>query len=214
MDLEIHRTTLAGRPQKFEVADIFGSFGHKLKSLSSSQAKVVRDIMNCRTSVLGGHINRCDQCSYEEQSYNSCRNRHCPKCQFLTKAKWIEARMEELLPVQYFHVVFTIAQELNPIALCNKKIVYKILFRAMSETLIEVAENRLKAKIGFTAVLHTWGQNLMDHPHVHAIVPGGGLGINANKWISCKKDYLLPLKVLSPVFRGKFLNYQIGRAHV
>jgi hypothetical protein len=115
--------------------------------------------------------------------------------------------MSELLPVQYFHVVFTIPRELNPIALCNKKIVYNILFKAMSETLLEVAGRRFGAQLGFTAVLHTWGQNLMDHPHIHAIVPGGGLSASRDKWISCKRNYLLALKILSPVFRGKFLNY-------
>lgn len=200
--------TKASQPA-IEVSDIFRRFRHLLEPLALNQAKVVSDIMNCRTSVLGGHRLRCDAvtCDHQEFSYNSCRNRHCSKCQFLAQKKWVEARREELLPVQYFHAVFSISHELNPLLWCNKRIGYNILFQAMSETFKEVAERRLKAQIGFTAVLHTWGQTLTDHAHIHAIVPGGGISLDGTKWISAPANYLLPLKVLAKVFRGKFLNY-------
>lgn len=170
--------------------------------------KVANDIMNCRTEVLGGHLLKCDSCHEQHYAFNSCRNKHCPKCQFLTKVKWVEARVEELLPVQYFHVVFTIASELNALYLLNKKVCYNLLFKAMSETLKEVAESRMGAEIGFTAVLHTWGQTILDHPHIHVVVPGGGFSqLDENKWVSCKKDYFLPVQVLSSVFRGKLLSF-------
>ncbi|MGZ3806274.1 MAG: IS91 family transposase [Pseudobdellovibrionaceae bacterium] len=199
-------TQAAGQP-RLEVSDIFRHFQPWLKDLPKSEAKVVSDITNCRTSVLGGHKLACDNCDHQEYSYNSCRNRHCPKCQFLTKSRWVEERNSELLPVEYFHVVFTIPHELNDVIWNNKKIGYSVLFRAMSETLKEVAEKRLKAKIGFTAVLHTWSQTLNRHAHIHAVVPGGGISLDGKKWISCKQGYFLPLKVLSKVFRGKFLEY-------
>lgn len=172
-----------------------------------TEAKVVSDIMNCRTSVLGGHRLKCDSCDHEEYSYNSCRNRHCPKCQFLAQAKWVDARKAELLPTEYFHMVFTVPHELNPVIFANKKIGFDILFKAMSETLKEVAERRLKARIGFTAVLHTWSQTLNEHAHIHAIVPGGGLSLDGQKWISARRGYFLPIKVLSKVFRGKYLSF-------
>lgn len=175
-----------------------------------SWSKVVNDLVACRTSVLGGHKLVCDSCDMEEYAYNSCRNRHCPKCQFLAKERWIEARKDELLPVQYFHVVFTIPHEFVPLIFChdnNKQIGFDILFRAMSETLKEVAKTRLKADIGFTAVLHTWTQTLLKHPHIHAIVPGGGLSFDGQKWIKSRPDFFLPLRVLKEVFRGKFLQY-------
>jgi hypothetical protein len=197
---------LVGRP-KLEVSDIFRHFRPYLKPLGKTEAKAVCDILNCRTSVLGGHRLKCDKCEHEEFAYNSCRNRHCPKCQFLAQVKWVEARKLELLPVGYFHVVFTVPHELNPIIWANKKIAYDILFRAMSETLKEVSERRLKARIGFTAVLHTWSQTLNEHAHIHAIVPGGGIALNGEKWISAPERYLLPCKVLSKVFRGKYLDY-------
>ncbi|MFH1721707.1 MAG: IS91 family transposase [Candidatus Altiarchaeota archaeon] len=192
-----------------EVADIFNQFGHLLGPLPRNQRKVVQDIKNCRTSVLGGHNLKCDQCEYQKNSYNSCRNRHCSKCQFMAQVRWIEKRKEDLLPCQYFHVVFTVPSQLNPLILRNKKDSYNILFKAASETLKEVAENpkRLGADIGFIGVLHSWGQNLLDHPHIHFIVPGGGLNKKKTKWLPCKKNYFLPVQVLSKVFRGKVLNY-------
>jgi hypothetical protein len=159
----------------------------------------------CRTASLGGHIDECEECGHVKISYNSCRNRHCPKCQFLKKEKWVEARGRELLPIEYFHVVFTLPDELNPLALRNREVVYNILFRAASETLTELADTRLGVRIGFIAVLHTWGQNLMDHPHLHCIVSGGG--VSHGKWVSSKRRFLFPVKVMSRLFRGKFLDF-------
>lgn len=205
MDITENRDALVGRP-KLELSDIFRQVRPWLKPLPKTEAKVVSDIINCRTSVLGGHRLKCDSCSHEEFSYNSCRNRHCPKCQYLAQVKWVEARKAELLPTEYFHVVFTLPHELNRIVWANKKIGYDILFQAMSETLKEVGERRLKAKVGFTAVLHTWSQTLNQHAHIHAIVPGGGLSLDGKKWISAKRGYFLPLKILSTVFRGKYLE--------
>ena len=196
------------KPSGLEVADVFRKYSHLLGPMPSSHFKVIRDITNCRTEVLGGHVLECPECNHKEHSYNSCRNRHCPKCQFLTKIKWIEARVEELLPVQYFHVVFTIPHELNPLVLCNKKILYNILFMAASQTLKDVAANpdNLGAEVGFITLLHTWGQNLLEHPHLHVVIPGGGISFDAKKWIHCKKRFLFPVKILSKVFRGKFLE--------
>jgi len=192
-----------------EMADIFNQFGHLLGNLSPEKTKVVQDIKNCRTAVLGGHLEKCDHCEYEKNRYNSCRNRHCPKCQYLAQVKWIEKRTEDLLPCPYFHVVFTVPSELNPLILRNKRLAYDFLFKAASETLREVAARpkNLGADIGAIGVLHTWSQTLLDHPHIHFIVPGGGLNKERTKWIPCKKSYFLPVKILSQVFRGKLLNY-------
>lgn len=188
-----------------EVADILRKFS---KYFSDPQKnKVANNIKGCRTEALGGHKIQCNHCDHVEFSYNSCRDRHCPKCQSLAKEKWIEARHDELLPVQYFHIVFTIPSDLNPIFLTNKKICYDLFFKAMSQTLSEVAESRLKAKIGFTAILHTWGQTLTDHPHIHVVVPGGGLSLDGESWVHAKKDYFLPVQILSKVFRGKLLSF-------
>jgi hypothetical protein len=207
---------LAKRAQGVEVTDVFRRYQHLLGPVHSGSAKIIRDIKDCRTARLGGHVNRCEkeECSHEEISYNSCRNRHCPKCQFLTRAKWVQERIDELLPVEYFHVVFTLPHALNPLILQNKKRLYDLLFKAASQTLKEVSQRNLKAEVGFIAVLHTWGQNLMDHPHLHVIVPGGGLKEKSGerKWIHCKKGYLLPIKILSQVFRGKFLS-QLEKDH-
>lgn len=200
---------LAGRP-KFEVADIFRDYRHLLpQTLFSGAAKVVRDIIDCRTRKLGGHVRTCADCGEEEISYNSCRNRHCPKCQFLARAEWVEARIDELLPVEYFHVVFTLPHELNALILQNKETLYKLLFDASSATIKDVAKTRIKGEPGFIAVLHTWDQKLLDHPHIHMIVPGGGLKVNDegnDEWVSCRRGFLLPLAVLSKVYRGKFLS--------
>jgi len=169
----------------------------------------MRAIERCRTSELGGHVDECDTCGRIRISYNSCRNRHCPKCQFLKKEKWLEQRKQALLPVQYFHVVFTIPAKLNPLALRNKRVFYNILFRSVCETLIELARDpkHLGGKIGFLSVLHTWGQNLMDHLHIHCIVTGGGLSLDGTRWLSCRKGFFIPVKVLSRLFRGKVLHY-------
>ncbi len=176
--------------------------------LSPEQWKVVWAIQNCRTVSLGGHVDECDHCGHTHISYNSCRNRHCPKCQTLTKERWIQAQKANLLQVGYFHVVFTLPEELNSIAYQNPKVVYKLLFKAASETLTELAADHtyLGAQIGLTAVLHTWGQNLMLHPHLHCIVPGGGLTPDG-QWRNSRKKFFLPVKVLSRKFRGKFLYY-------
>ena len=196
-------------PGRLELADILRAHGHQLPSLSAAQAEVMNDLVRCRTAELGGHILKCPQCGHEKPSYNSCRNRHCPKCQSLQKARWLEARMADLLPVHYFHVVFTVPEGLNPLILRNQRTLCNILFRAVSETLREVAANpaHLGAQIGFIAVLHTWGQTLVDHPHLHCVVPGGGLSPDGSRWIPCPKDFFLPVRVLSEVFRGKFLQY-------
>ncbi|MBF0314770.1 MAG: IS91 family transposase [Oligoflexia bacterium] len=193
---------------KIEMAEIFRNHRHLLGKIPKSHHKVIQDIINCRTSVLGGHQLKCNECDYTENSYNSCRNRHCPKCQYLAKMKWVESRLEDLLPCQYFHVVFTLPSLLNRLILQNKSVAYGILFQSASETLKEVAANpkNMGAEIGFIGVLHTWAQNLMDHPHIHFIVPGGGLNKEKNLWIACKNKYLLPIQILSLVFRGKFLK--------
>lgn len=169
----------------------------------------MRAVEVCRTAVLGGHKDSCDSCGHIEISYNSCRNRHCPKCQTLQKEKWIEARSDDLLPIQYFHVVFTIPSELNPVVIMNQKVMYDILVRSVSETLTELSGNpkHLGARIGFMSVLHTWGQNLMDHPHIHCVVTGGGLSLNGDRWVSCRKRFFIPVRVMSALFRGKLLAY-------
>ena len=156
----------------------------------------------CRTAELGGHVDECE-CGHTRISYNSCRNRHCPKCQFLRKEKWIQARQRDLLPIRYFHVVFTIPDLVNPLVVRNQEVLYNILFKAVKETLLELGKRM--GKIGFICILHTWGQNLMDHPHIHCIVTGGGLC--TNRWVSSRKKFFLPEKVMSRLFRGKFLFY-------
>jgi hypothetical protein len=168
----------------------------------------MRAVETCRTAELGGHKEKCADCGHIEISYNSCRNRHCPKCQILRKERWIEDRGRDLLPVQYFHVVFTIPSELNPLFIMNPRVTFNLLFRSVSETLIELADNpkHLGARIGFMAILHTWGQNLMDHPHVHCVVTGGGLSSD-NQWFSCRKGFFIPVRVMSALFRGKFLDH-------
>lgn len=177
--------------------------------MSRQQRRVLRALELCRTAALGGHRDQCDRCGYQRVSYNSCRNRHCPKCQSLAKAKWLEARQAELLPVEYFHVVFTVPEVIASVALQNQKVVYGILFKAASETLLTAASDpkHLGAKIGFLAVLHTWGQNLLHHPHLHCLVPGGGLSPDGRRWVPCRPGFLLPVRVLSRLFRGKFLAY-------
>jgi ribosomal protein L32 len=196
-----------------EVADIFSRYGPSYRDthkLPLNHLRTMHAIEICRTATLGGHVDECEECGHLKISYNSCRNRHCPKCQFLKKEKWIEARGKELLPIEYFHVVFTLPDELNPLALRNREVVYTILFKAASETLTELAKKRLGVQAGFIAVLHTWGQNLMDHPHLHCIVSGGGL--SQGKWISSKRRFLFPVKVMSRLFRGKFLAL-LKKAH-
>jgi hypothetical protein len=196
-----------------EVADILCEYGEAFhrdfgNSLSREQLRTMRAIKICRTAELGGHIDRCDHCGHEVISYNSCRNRHCPKCQSLAKAEWLEAREAELLSADYFHVVFTIPEPLNQIALQNKREVYDLLFKAVAKTLLTIAADpkHLGAKIGFMAVLHTWGQNLLLHPHIHCLIPGGGLSHDEKRWIGCQKKFFLPVRVLSRLFRRLFLE--------
>jgi len=197
-----------------ELADIFRIHGPAYldtygASLSAGQKKALRDIAVCRTAALGGHVEQCDRCGHRTIAYCSCRNRHCPKCQSATRAAWLEQRAAELLPVEYFHVVFTLPQMVAPLALQNQRIVYGMLFRAAAETLLQIAADRkhLGARIGFVAVLHTWGQNLHHHPHLHCVVPGGGIAPDRSRWIACRRQFLLPVKVLSRLFRTKFANY-------
>jgi len=194
-----------------EIQDIFQQYGNLFREehkLPKNIHKAMFAIENCRTSTLGGHLDSCDECGFSRISYNSCCNRNCPKCQTLAKERWIEARKDDLLNVKYFHVVFTIPHTLNPICFQNQKIMYNILFKAVSETLLELGADKkyLGARLGFSSILHTWSQTLLHHPHVHSIVPGGGLS-SCNKWINSKKDFFIPIKVLSRVFRGKFLYY-------
>ena len=177
--------------------------------LPLNQLKAISSIETCRTARLGGHVYECDTCGETKVVYNSCRNRHCPKCQGLAKESWLEDRKKDLLPIKYFHAVFTIPSELNDLSLRNQKSLYSILFRATSETLMEVSKDPkfLGANIGFMSILHTWGQNLMHHPHLHCIVTGGGLSSDGAKWIHSRSKFFVPVKVLSKKFRGKFLAY-------
>jgi Putative transposase/Transposase zinc-binding domain len=197
-----------------ELADIFRIYGPAYldmygASLSAAQRKALSDIAVCRTAALGGHVEQCDRCGHRTIAYCSCRNRHCPKCQSAARAAWLDRRAAELLPVEYFHVVFTLPQMVAPVALQNQRTVYGMLFRAAAETLLQIAADpkHLGASIGFVAVLHTWGQNLHHHPHLHCVVPGGGIAPDRSRWIACRRQFLLPVKVLSRLFRAKFANY-------
>src|SRR5467141_2021294 len=198
---------------KLEVADVFRRYGAAYReqhgaSMSTGQRRVMNAIEVCRTAALGGHLERCDECGHERNAFNSCRDRHCPKCQSLARAQWLEDRKAELLEVPYFHVVFTVPEEIAAIALQNKEAVYSILFRTTAETLKTIAADpkHLGAEIGFFAVLHSWGQNLQFHPHLHCVVPGGGLSPDGQHWISCRPNFFLPVRVLSHLFRRRFLE--------
>ena len=196
-----------------EVADIFRRFGPAYRQahaegLARAQRRVMSAIELCRSAALGGHVERCDQCGHRRISYNSCRNRHCPKCQSLARARWLEERQAELLPTQYFHVVFTLPEPIAAVALQNKKVLYNMLFRTSAEALRVIAADpkHLGAEIGFLAILHTWGQTLLHHPHVHCVVPGGGIAADHSRWIACHPDFFLPVRVLSRLFRRLFLT--------
>jgi predicted Zn-ribbon and HTH transcriptional regulator len=197
----------------FEVADIVRIAGNKFRqrywrTLTWPQIKVLNAIVRCRTAALGGHRDRCDRCGYEHVRYHSCRNRHCPKCQTNAREKWLRRRKQELLPVVYFHLVFSVPHVLVPLVWQNKKPLFALLFDASAATLLEVAADprrRLCAEIGFFGILHTWGQTLQQHPHIHYVVPGGGLSPDHTRWISSRTNFFLPVKVLSRVFRDKFL---------
>ncbi len=206
-----------------EVADVFRAHAADfLRSargaVSPAKRRVLADVQACRTAELGGHVEECQDCGHRRISYNSCRNRHCPQCQGQARADWLDARKADLLPVEYFHVVFTLPEEIAAIALQNKREVYGILLRDSAATLKEIARDpkRLGAEIGFVSVLHTWGQNLLHHPHVHCVVPGGGLSPDGARWVSCRPGFFLPVRVLGRMFRGKFLHsiaeaFQDGR---
>ncbi|MFC2172192.1 IS91 family transposase [Acidobacteriota bacterium] len=198
---------------RWEVADIFRVSGPSYRSqhrLPISHLKVMHDIESCRTSHMGGHLEQCDTCGHVREYYNSCRNRHCPKCQCFTKACWLEARKAEVLPVDYFHQVFTLPHELNPVILCNKKVLINLLFKAASETLKDFGcnpDNGLGGTLGFIAILHTWDQTLNAHFHLHCVVPAGAVAEDKHQWIHAQEGFLFPVKALSKVFRGKFLTW-------
>jgi hypothetical protein len=199
----------AGGKRSPELADIFRAYGESYRQaqpLPRAQLKVMRAIESCRTAALGGHLQQCDGCGYQQPAYNSCRNRHCPKCGSLAKAQWLEDRKADLLPVGYFHLVFTLPHELNPLMLVNKKVLGDILFKAVSQTLLEFGRTHLGGSLGFICVLHTWDQTLRDHFHLHCLIPGGALSFDGTQWIAARQNFLFSVKALSLVFRGKFLT--------
>ncbi|MEL1136581.1 IS91 family transposase [Desulfitobacterium sp. THU1] len=195
-----------------ELQDIFNQV--RLKSMSPAQAKAFHMIRRCRTSSMGYHSEVCTECGSVDVAYNSCRNRHCPKCQHSVQEQWVEAQMAKILPVGYFHIVFTLPQELNTLVFQNQKLLYSLLLKAASHTLVELAKDPkfLGATTGVTSVLHTWGQNLSFHPHVHCIVPGGGLSTDSLRFVRSRKKFFIPVKVVSRKFRGKFL-YLLRQAY-
>jgi len=202
------------RAPRPELADVFRRYGERFEQthrVSHGEHKVIRAVKACRTQELGGHLDRCDVCGFERPAYNSCRNRHCPKCQSLAKAQWLEKQTSELLPVGYFHLVFTLPHELNRLILAHRKIVLSLLFKAVSETLLEFGKSRLGGTVGIIAVLHTWDQTLKDHFHLHCLVPAGALSLDQSRWIMARNNFLFPVKALSRVFRGKFLDL-LGQA--
>lgn len=194
-----------------EVADVLRSYGRQVLQQYPGgllQARIIDDLTACRTAALGGHLRRCTECGHQEIAYNSCRNRHCPKCQRSKQADWMEKQQANLLDVPYFHIVFTLPQPLSPLALQNKCLLYGLLMRRAADALLRIARDprHLGARIGFTAILHTWGQTLMHHPHVHCLVPGGGLAPDGKCWIPSREGFFLAVRVLSRVFRGSFLE--------
>jgi hypothetical protein len=200
---------LAAGEARAELADIFRSHGEsycRTHFLPASQRKVMRAVSVCRTQELGGHLKQCDTCGFEHPSYNSCRNRHCPKCQSLAKAKWLNKQTAELLPVGYFHLVFTLPHVLKGLILANKNILFALLFKAVSETLLEFGQRRFGGTLGIIAVLHTWDQTLKDHFHLHCLVPAGALSLDHSRWILARKNFLFPVTALSLVFRAKFIE--------
>ena len=200
---------LAAARRGVELADIFRAHGESYRRdhpLPVSHLKVMQAVERCRTAALGGHLEQCDSCGYERPAYNSCRNRHCPKCQSLAKVRWLNKQKSELLPVGYFHLVFTLPHELNGLILTNKKILLSHLFKAVGETLVEFGHTRLGGQIGFITVLHTWDQTLLDHFHLHCLVPAGALSDDQKRWTPARKNFLFPVKALSVVFCGKFLH--------
>jgi hypothetical protein len=194
-----------------EVAEILRRFGEAYRQLygrlSADQARMMAALVSCRTAVLGGHVEECDACTAQRIAYNSCRDRHCPKCQPGKSAQWLERERAYLLPVPYSHVVFTLPAVLAPLALQNPRVMYGLLFQAAAQTLLEIARNpkHLGAQIGFVAILHTWGQQLLHHPHLHCLVPAGGIALDGSRWIGCRKNFFLSVRVLAKLFRGRYL---------
>jgi hypothetical protein len=210
----------------WEVADVIHRGGSRFlnryrHTLTWPQVKVFNAIARCRTAALGGHRDQCDSCGHQTISYNSCRNRHCPKCQTNARDRWLQARQQELLPVNYYHLVFSLPHRLVPLIWQNKRSLFALLFEATAATLLEVAANpkHLGAELGFLSVLHTWGQTLQPHPHIHCVVPGGGLSSGHSQWIHSRPSFFLPVHVLSRMFRGKFVAglkqlFQEGKLHL
>ena len=193
-----------------EVADIFRLYGNeyiKKIPLPAHYLKIINDIINCRTDYLGGHIYKCNHCGFEKEVYNSCRNRHCPKCQFTARLKWVETRKSEILTVGYFHDVFTLPHELNPLVLRNKKVCLNLLFQSVNETLREFGKGELKGQVGFIAILHTWTQTLLDHFHIHCVIPAGAISKDKKKWIDSPENFLFSVTAMSKMFRGKYIDY-------
>jgi Putative transposase/Transposase zinc-binding domain len=208
MSLASSKLAAGERRARPELADIFRRYGERFEQthrVSAGEHKVLRAVSVCRTQELGGHLDRCDACGFERPAYNSCRNRHCPKCQSLAKAKWLDKQTSELLPVGYFHLVFTLPHEFNRLILAHKKILLALLFKAVSETLLEFGQSRLQGTLGIIAVLHTWDQTLKDHFHLHCLIPAGALSVDHRRWIGARPNFLFPVTALSQVFRGKFL---------
>jgi hypothetical protein len=209
---------------RLEVADIIRDCGPafvRAHVLTPDQHAVLRDIARCRTAALGGHADVCDECGHVEISYNSCRNRHCPKCQSLAQARWLTARLDRILPTHYFHVVFTLPSELHGVAMANRELIYGLVLACSAEALLDLGRNPkwLGAEFGISSVLHTWTRELLFHPHAHCIVTGGGLSLDGNSWLATRTDFLLPTRVLGDLFRGKFLSrlihaYEAGELHL
>ncbi len=202
------------REHRLEVAEVFRRYGDRFlnrwgHTVSPEQRKALHDIVICRTAALGGHVEECDSCSHRRIAYNSCRNRSCPKCQSVARNRWLDKQAQQLLPVPYCHVVFTVPQALAPLALQNQRRFYTLLFRAVSQTLLEIAAGprHLGARLGFLAVLHTWSQTVRHHPHIHCLVPAGGLALDGSRWVSCRPKFFLPVRVLSCLFKGKLLDF-------
>ena len=202
-----------GETTEVDLADILregiSSFTSVYRNLPLKHWKVLNNICQCRTEQLGGHLYKCDVCNYQQVTYNSCRDRHCPKCQGVARAAWVERRTNELLPIGYFHVVFTLPDSFAGFNLENKAVFYNILYRSASETLLNLGKDPrwLGGSIGFMAILHSWGQQLLKHPHLHCVIPGGGIRNDNKKWVSFRDNFIFPVKVMAMLFRGKFLDY-------
>jgi hypothetical protein len=217
MEAHAHPTGRAADRPRYELADIVRAHGEdyaRTHVLTPDQHDVLRALVRCRTADLGGYVDVCDSCGQQVIAYNSCRNRHCPKCQALAQARWIAQRMDRVLPTHSFHVVFTLPSELRALAMVNRELIFTLLFTCAAQTLLELARDpkRLGAELGITSVLHTWTRELLFHPHVHSIVTGGGLSLDGTRWVETKPDFLFPVRVIGALFRGKFLDGLL-RAH-